>query len=522
MPTIHPQRVPPMTSLSPEGSSTPPRDAALTMAPAEFREAGHALVDLIAHWLEGLPRQPVTTGETPDQVRAALDASRALPATGAAAGPLLEKAARLLFDHSLVNGHPRFFGYITSSPAPIGMLGDLLAAAVNANAGAWRLAPMASEIEGQAVRWIAELLGYRPGCGGLFVSGGNMANIVGFYAARAAAGEAWGIRSAGVASEHARRLRVYASAETHTWVQKAADLSGLGTDAIRWIPTDGTLRLDATLLREAMAADAAAGDVPMIVIGTAGSVSTGVVDPLFAIADICRETGTWFHVDGAYGALAAALPEAPPDLQALHLADSVAIDPHKWLYAPLEAGCLLARNPDVLRAAFSYHPVYYHFADGDGINYVDLGPQNSRGFRALKVWLALQHAGADGYRRMIGDDCALAARLHANAEAHPELEAGTLGLSIATFRYVPPDLRDTIGTTATDGYLDALNEDLLERLQRSGDAFVSNAVVRGRYLLRACIVNFNTSAADVDALPGIVVGIGRELHAKRRTRVAGG
>jgi glutamate/tyrosine decarboxylase-like PLP-dependent enzyme len=251
-------------------------------------------------------------------------------------------------------------------------------------------------------------------------------------------------------------------------------------------------------------------------------VSTGVVDPLFAIADICRETGTWFHVDGAYGALAAALPDAPHDLQALHLADSVAIDPHKWLYAPLEAGCLLARDAEVLRAAFSYHPVYYHFADGDGINYVDLGPQNSRGFRALKVWLALQHAGADGYRRMIGDDCALAARLHANAEAHPELEAGTSSLSIATFRYVPPDLRDTIGATDTDAYLDALNEELLERLQRSGDAFVSNAVVRGRYLLRACIVNINTSAADVDALPGIVVGIGRELHEKRRTGAAGG
>ena len=443
------------------------------------------------------------------------------PTQGVAAGPLLEKAAHLLFDHSLFNGHPRFFGYITSSPAPIGMLGDLLAAAVNANAGAWRLAPMASEIEGQAVRWIAELLGYRTGCSGLFVSGGNMANFVGFYAARAAAGDAWRIRSAGVGAADARRLRVYASAETHTWVQKAADLSGLGTDAIRWIATDASLRLDTTLLRKTMAADVAAGDIPMIVIGTAGSVSTGAVDPLFAIADICREMGAWFHVDGAYGALAAALPDAPPDLRALHLADSVAIDPHKWLYAPLEAGCLLARDADVLRAAFSYHPVYYHFADGDGINYVDLGPQNSRGFRALKVWLALQHAGAEGYRRMIGDDCALAARLHAAAAAHPELEAGTLGLSIATFRYVPPDLRETLGTPDTEAWLNALNEDLLETLQRSGDAFVSNAVVRGRYLLRACIVNINTSEADIDALPGIVVRIGRELHARRRAGIAG-
>jgi glutamate/tyrosine decarboxylase-like PLP-dependent enzyme len=251
------------------------------------------------------------------------------------------------------------------------------------------------------------------------------------------------------------------------------------------------------------------------VIGTAGSVSTGTVDPLAAIAEICRNAGVWFHVDGAYGALAAALPDAPTDLQALHLADSVAIDPHKWLYAPLEAGCLLARDADVLRAAFSYHPVYYHFSDGDGINYVDLGPQNSRGFRALKVWLALQHAGADGYRQMIGDDCALAARLFSAAAVHPELEAVTLSLSITTFRYVPPDLRTSLGTADTEAWLNTLNEALLESLQRSGEAFVSNAVVGGRYLLRACIVNFNTSEADIDALPDIIVRIGRQLHATR-------
>ncbi len=485
------------------------------MPSAEFREAGHALVDQIAQWLETRADLPVTRGETPTQVRDALGASRSLPSNGVPAGPLLEGAARLLFEHSLVNGHPRFLGYITSSPAPIGMLGDLLAAAVNANAGAWRLAPMASEIEGQAVRWIAELLGYRADCSGLFVSGGNMANMVGFYAARAAAGQAWRLRSAGVGAVGARRLRVYASVETHTWVQKAADLSGLGTDAIRWIPTDAALRLDTAVLQATIAADVAAGDMPMIVIGTAGSVSTGTVDPLLAIAEICRDQGVWFHVDGAYGALAAALPDAPPDLRALVLADSVAIDPHKWLYAPLEAGCLLARDADVLRAAFSYHPVYYHFSDGDGINYVDLGPQNSRGFRALKVWLALQHAGADGYRRMIADDCALAARLFSAAEAHPELEPGTLSLSITTFRYVPEDLRTSIGTAETDTRLNTLNEALLETLQRSGEAFVSNALVHGRYLLRACIVNINTSEADIDALPDIVVRIGRQLHATR-------
>jgi aromatic-L-amino-acid/L-tryptophan decarboxylase len=492
-----------------------PRRAALAMSADEFRHAGHALVDTLASFLDDLPGRPVTPGETPTEVRAALDAARPLPDTGAPAREILERATQLLADHSLFNGHPRFLGYITSSPAPIGMLGDLLASAVNPNVGAWRLSPMASEIEAQTVRWIAELLGYRQGCGGLFVSGGNMANFVGFLAARAAAGDAWRLRATGVGADGAPRLRVYASAETHTWIQKAADLSGLGTDAIRWIPTDADLRLDVRALREAIAADRDAGDVPMLVAGTAGSVSTGAVDPLCAIADVCRESGAWFHVDGAYGALAAVLPDAPSDLRALHLADTVAIDPHKWLYAPLEAGCLLARDADVLRRAFSYHPAYYHFDDGDGTNYVDLGPQNSRGFRALKVWLALQHAGADGYRQMIGEDCALAARLFAAAAAHPELEACTLGLSIATFRYVPEDLRESVGEDGTETYLNTLNEQLLERLQMSGDAFVSNAVVRGRYLLRACIVNIHTTEADIDALPAIVAGIGRDVHATR-------
>ncbi|MCC6163645.1 MAG: aminotransferase class V-fold PLP-dependent enzyme [Acidobacteria bacterium] len=501
------------SSSSPDARADHPGRTPLAMDDSEFRRAGHALVDRIADVLGGLRERRVTSGETPAEVRTALDASRPLPQTGTPADELLDRAVRLLSDHSLFNGHPRFFGYVTSSPAPIGMLGDLLAAALNANVGAWRLAPMASEIEGQTIRWIGELLRYRDNAGGLFVSGGNMANIVGFFAARAAAGEAWQVRAAGMSAAGAPRLRVYASAETHTWIQKAADLSGLGTDAIRWIATDAEQRLDVAALRAALDADRAAGDVPMLVAGTAGSVSTGAVDPLFAIADACREAGAWFHIDGAYGALAAVLPDAPHDLNALHLADSIAVDPHKWLYAPLEAGCLLARDAACLRRAFSYHPAYYHFDDGDGINYVDLGPQNSRGFRALKVWLALQQAGADGYRQTIAADCALAARLFAAADAHPELEACTSSLSISTFRYVPTDLRGSIGTSETETYLNALNEALLERLQMSGEAFVSHAVVRGRYLLRACIVNFHTTEADVDALPDIVVRIGRDLHA---------
>ena len=496
------------------GEDAERRDAPLAMPPDEFRRAGHALVDALADFLASVPGRPVTRDEGPGALQALLGGDRPLPDAGEDAGDVVRSAASLLFDHSLLNGHPRFFGYITSSPAPIGMLGDLLAAAVNANVGSWRLAPMGTEIEAQAVRWIAELVGYPRGCGGVFVSGGNVANFVGLIAARAAAAE-WDVRAAGLHAPAARPLRVYASAETHTWVQKATDLAGLGTDAIRWVPTDEALRMDAGALRQAIAADRAAGEAPMMVVATAGTVSTGAVDPLSDIADLCAEEGIWMHVDGAYGAFAAAAEGAPAELAALGRADSVALDPHKWLYAPLEAGCVLARDPDSLRRAFSYHPPYYHFGE-EALNYVDFGPQNSRGLRALKVWMALRQAGRAGYARMIGDDMALARRLHANVDAHPELEAFTCSLSICTFRYVPEDLRGGSGAMGADAYLDELNEALLDRIQTSGLAFVSNAVVRGTYLLRACIVNFRTDAVDVDALPGIVARLGRETDAALR------
>jgi glutamate/tyrosine decarboxylase-like PLP-dependent enzyme len=242
-------------------------------------------------------------------------------------------------------------------------------------------------------------------------------------------------------------------------------------------------------------------------------VSTGAVDPLFDIAAICREHGIWFHVDGAYGGFAVAVPDTPRDLEGLRLADSVALDPHKWLYAPLEAGCTLVRDPDTLRRAFSYHPHYFHFGT-EATNYLDLGPQNSRGFRALKVWLALRQAGRQGYVQLLGDDIRLTERLYGLVDAHPEFEAVTRELSIATFRYVPTDLDAAPGSAPREEYLNRLNEALLDRIQCSGEAFVSHAIIDGRYVLRACIVNLNTRPADIDVLPEIVARLGRETHAE--------
>jgi glutamate/tyrosine decarboxylase-like PLP-dependent enzyme len=484
------------------------RTAPLNLSSDEFRTAGHQLVDGIADFFDSLPQRPVTTGESPSAIRQSLEAGRTLPSQGADAAELLDRAANLLFDHSLFNAHPRFWGYVTSSAAPIGVLGELLAAAANPNCGAWLLSPMASEIEAQTIRWIAEMINYPVDCGGLFVSGGNMANIVCFLAARQAKGGN-DLRSKGVGST---RLRAYCSKETHTWIQKAADIGGLGTDSVRWIAAEDA-RINLEALRAQIRADLAAGDKPFMVVGNAGTVSTGAMDPLPELAGICREFDLWFHIDGAYGGFAAVCPDAPPEFAGLGAADSIAVDPHKWLYAPIEAGCALVRDISKLRDAFAYHPAYYHFGV-EAINYFDLGPQNSRGFRALKVWLALQHVGREGYVQMISDDMRLSRAMFDRIAAYPELEALTQGLSITTFRFVPRDLRDS--SAAVEDYLNDLNRELLTRLQQGGEAYLSNAIIDSKYALRACIVNFRTTLQDVEALLPIIVRIGNEAHKSLR------
>ena len=482
------------------------RHAPLHMSGDEFRAIGHRLIDDLADRLADVAAGPVTHDESLADVRRTLGADAPLPEMGVGPSALVREATSLLFEHSLFNGHPRFFGYITSSPAPVGMLGDLLASALNQNVGAWKLAPLATEIETQTVRWIAEFIGFPATCGGLLVSGGNMANFVCLLAARAA-GAGWNVREEGVSRQ---RLLVYASKETHTWIQKAADMAGLGTNAIRWIDTDATQRLDTAALRRQIDEDLRAGHRPIMVVGTAGTVSTGAVDPLPDVASLCKECGLWFHVDGAYGALAARVPGAPPDLHGLEQADSVAVDPHKWLYAPVEAGCVLVRDPAALRNAFSYHPAYYHLNE-EAVNYYEYGPQNSRGFRALKVWLALRQVGRRGYVDMIGDDMALSRRLFELVAAHPDFQVGSQSLSIATFRFVPSELRATVGTPDTERTLDDLNQRLLSALEHSGEAFLSNAIVNGRFMLRACIVNFNTTLADIETLPQLIARIARQL-----------
>ena len=488
------------------------RQSPIDVPADEFRAAGHELVDIIADFLSNIEQRPVARDQDPADINALLPVD--LPVHGKGVSVLLREAAQLLMDRSTFSQHPQFYGYIIGSAAPIGVLADFLASAINPNMGGWSLSPVATEIEKQALRWISRMIGFPEEGGGIFVSGGNMANMIGMLAARAAqAGQE--VRTHGLAVA-APQLTVYASPETHTWLQKGADLFGIGTNAVRWIRTDAQHRLDASDLRRRIAADVADGFQPFLVVGTAGTVSTGAVDPLTEMRDVCDEYGLWLHVDGAYGGLAAMLEDAEPDLKALSNADSVAVDPHKWLYAPMEAGVALVRDPNALLNAFSYRPSYYHFEgreDDPRTSFYELGIQNSRGFRALKVWLAIRQVGMTGYRQMLADDIRLSRVLFDEISAHPELEAVTQGLSITTFRYVPPELRPRVQDPEVARYLDELNTAVLTHLQGGGEVFVSNAVVQEKYVLRACIVNWRTTEAHVRAVPEIVARTGRELHA---------
>lgn len=484
------------------------RETPITISKEEFKKIGNQLIETLSDFIDTINEKPVTTGETPKQIQTILG-NDSLPENGSSVSELFSKTSNLLLNHSLLNGHPKFFGYITSSPAPIGALADLLAAAVNPNVGANILSPMATAIEKQTVKWLAEFIGISSNCGGILVSGGNMANFTAFLAARTAKAPK-NLKEDGLANTQAEMV-MYCSKATHTWVEKAAVLFGHGSKAIRWIPTDAENKMNTELLLQAIKGDLQQGKKPFLVIGNAGDVSTGVVDNLSAIAAICKAQDLWFHIDGAYGIPAAVIPKYKNLFDGIQEADSIALDPHKWLYAPLEAGCTLIKNPQHLIDTYSSHPVYYNFSnqeDEPTTNYYEYGFQNSRGFRALKVWMALQQVGKNGYIEMISEDIALSELLFEEAKKHPELEAVTQNLSIATLRYTP------IGFTKDETYLNTLNEKLLNELQQGGEVFLSNAVVADKYCLRCCIVNFRTSKKDILEIVDIIVREGRKIHEK--------
>lgn len=483
------------------------RETPINFRKEDFRKIGYKLIDDISNFFETIENRPITENKKPSQLQQIIGES-SLPENGGDPEQLLSKTTELLFNNSLHNGHPKFLGYITSSAAPIGALADLLVAAVNPNTGAHILSPLATEIEKQTIKWLAEFIGVSPNYGGLLVSGGNMANFTGFLAGLTAK-TSKKLKEDGITSS-TKKLTIYCPKTTHAWIEKAVILFGLGTKSIRWIETDVYNKMDMTNLDITITKDINSGYKPIMVIGTAGDVSTGVVDNLLEVYKICKKYNLWFHVDGAYGAPASVIPELGEMFNGIKDADSIALDPHKWMYSPLEAGCTLVKNSQHLLDTFSSHPEYYNFdSDRDDIrlNFYEYGFQNSRGFRALKVWLMLQQVGKSGYIKMIRQDIELAKLLFSLANTHPELEAVSQNLSITTFRFITKPRNN-------EDYLNKLNEELVNNLQEGGEVFVSNAIVKEKYCLRTCVVNFRTSEKNIYEIIEIVVRVGREIHEK--------
>jgi glutamate/tyrosine decarboxylase-like PLP-dependent enzyme len=500
--------------LRPEIASVLERVDDLDWSAEHARAFADDVLSLWTEWLERLPTLPVSSAAGAAQVRAAV--TRDVPDAPLATEELIDALRTIAFDHTTRVGHPGFMGYISGPGTIPGAVADLLAAGLNQNVGGWRLAPAATEIELHLGRWFAGRLGFPAGAGGSVTSGGAMAAFVALKAARdERAG--WPVRELGVRA--GPPLTCYASDQAHDVNSRAVDMLGLGREAMRSIPSDDDRRMRPDALRAAIARDLRHGAKPFAVVATAGSVSTGAIDPLDDIADLCAEHGLWMHVDGSYGGVAALTDTLRPSFAGIERADSVALDAHKWLYVPHSSGMIVVRDMSVLGAAFAIEPSYLYEekeASGRGIDLFALGPQFSRGFHALKIWVSLLAHGWSAYERRIAHDVALARYLFARASTHPELEP--IGppptLSIACFRYVPPELR---GGAAADAYLNRLNEALMMDLQLGGRVFPSNAVIDGRFALRACIVNYRTEVEHLDALIDETVARGRALHARLAT-----
>jgi glutamate/tyrosine decarboxylase-like PLP-dependent enzyme len=430
-----------------------------------------------------------------------------LPSSPTSFEELLVRIEREVLPTSAYNGHPRWLAYIMGAPTPVSVLGSLTAAALNQNNGLWRVTPSATAIEVQTLGWIAEMLGLPETVEGIFVSGGQMANIVAHAVLRDAK-TPWDVRRFGMSGPDgtAPRVRIYASGELHYCHEQAAELLGMGREAVRRVPVDGQYRIRLDALAQMIEEDRVRGHLPIAIVGTAGTVGTGATDPIPELVEVARREDLWLHIDGAYGAFATLAESCPPELQALAEADSVACDPHKWLYSAIDAGVVLVRQPGQLERSFAFHASYLETPDrGARVDLLERSPENSRPQRALKVWLALQAFGRDGYSAMIEYNIRLAALLEELVRTTPGLRlAAPRGLSIVCWRVEPDGVQGQA--------LEELQAHVIEELERRGIAMISNARLRdGRAALRACITNFRTRAQDVEAIVQASAEIGAEL-----------
>ncbi len=459
-----------------------PREEALARVAEHLAEAWRSFD-------QARPDQPALDPELAAMLRTRL------PESGAGAVRGIDEAARIL-DESLAPARPRYFAFVGSSGLEVAVLADALASChdVNlaTNAGA------ADAVEGQALAWVGQFLGF-PARGGTFTSGGMLSNLTALAAARERALP--GARTTGLAG---RPAALYCSAEAHYSVSRAAELLGLGSSSVRAVEIDADRRMVVGRVRQAIQDDRAMGVVPVAIVATAGTTLTGAVDPIAGLADLAAAEDVWLHVDGAYGLPAAAVPRTRPLFRGLDRADSIAVDAHKWLYLPKACSAVLVRDRVALETAFS-HSEAYLLHDDDEVHAVDRTLEYSRPFRALKLWLAFRVHGAEAFRAAIAANLELADRLAERIRAEPELELLVEPqLSVVPFRHVPAGHRD----------LDAHNAALVDALQADGRVYVSSAAIDGRTCLRPCIVNYRTTADDVDALVDVTLELGRALAAR--------
>jgi aromatic-L-amino-acid decarboxylase len=451
----------------------------------EIREWGNSVTQFMLDYLGGLRDRPAYRQTSSREIRNKLDSK--LPLKGTDFDSLLKVFRGTIVSFSRQNAHPRMFGYVQSPGTPLGAFADLLASTLNANLTIWRSAPAPVELERLTIDWIRQILGLPSEAGGLFVSGGSMANLAALAAARQTKDHSLG------------RLRIYASSAAHFSITKAAALLGIGRENVRQIAVDERFKMQMDDLIAKITADLDAGFVPFCVVGNTGTVDTGAVDSLGEIREIANRFKLWMHVDGSYGAFAILVPSTRKLFSGMEKADSIALDPHKWLYLPVDVGCVIYRDPEVARAAFAYEAEYTRMlgekADEAFVCW-DYGPELSRRFRALKVWMLLKGVGLDRLSEAIESNLACARHLESLVRASDDFEMlAPVELSIFCFRHVPAQLRNQ-----SPKAIDTFNERLLVALQRDGSSYLSNTTIGGRFALRGCVLNYRTTFRDMEIL----------------------
>jgi aromatic-L-amino-acid decarboxylase len=462
----------------------------------EIRDWGNSVIQFVTDYLGDLRDRPVYRRLSSREIREKLDA--ALPTKGSDFDELLKVFRETIIPFSRHNAHPRMFGYVQSPGTALAAFADLLASTLNANLTVWRSAPAPVELERLTIDWIRQILGFNAEAGGLFVSGGSMANLTAIATARQTKDQSLG------------QLRIYASNETHFSVAKAAALLGIGRENVRHVTVDERFRIRVDDLIAKITADVEADYVPFCVVANAGTVNTGAVDPLAEIRQIADRFQLWMHVDGSYGAFAVLAESARKLFAGMEQANSIALDPHKWLYLPVDVGCVIYREPEIARTAFAHEAEYTRIigqeAD-EAFAFWDYGPELSRRFRALKVWMLLKGVGLDSLGEVVENNLACARHLESIVQASDDFEmAAPVELSIFCFRHVPAQIR-----SESPQAIDDFNERLLIALQRDGSSYLSNATLGGRFALRGCVLNYRTTLRDMEILLDDLRRVARSL-----------